>query len=212
MGGVRSLHEERIPMDGPVIFAPSHFSMLDPPLISCGMRRQITFMSKRELFSVPVLGWLIRSLGAFPVSRGSGDKEAIKMAISLLNEGKALLMFPEGKRGYGKQMYPITSGILMLARKTGALVVPVGIHGTQIVLPIGKKFPKRHRMTINFGTPIDYKLMATELGESQAKTQFNLVLEASLIDLCKEMGLIILPSDKSESPVPSLSKSTQMDA
>jgi len=198
LGGVRAIHTDRIPMEGPVIFAPVHFSFLDPPLLACGSPRQITFMAKKELFDPPVFGPLIRSLGAFPISRGSGDKEAIKLAIGLLDQGRALLMFPEGTRGKGQQLSPITSGILMLARKTGAKVVPVGINGTQIVLPKGAKKPKRHRMTMSFGEPIDYRAMATAMGDSAAKAAFNQQIEASLVELCKELGLIILPAEKKQ--------------
>ena len=200
LGGLRTLHADRVPLEGPVIFAPVHFSFLDPPLVACGSPRQITFMAKKELFDAPIFGSLIRSLGAFPISRGAGDKEAIKMAMSLLEQNRAMLMFPEGTRGFGENLHPMTSGILMLVRKTGAKVVPVGINGTQIVLPKGKSKPKRHRILIAFGEPIDYKELVEKLGAAGAKAQFNLILESSLIALCEEIGLPLKASPKEEAP------------
>src|SRR5436190_18063312 len=138
-GGLRSIGEENIPKTGAVIFAPNHVSNLDPPAIACGTnKRQLAFMAKEELFKGP-FGKLIASVGAFPVRRGEGDTEAIRKTIALLEEGRAVLVFPEGTRGDGKQLGPINRGVAMLAKRTNATVLPIGVVGTHVVAPKGGK-------------------------------------------------------------------------
>ena len=159
-------------MEGPVLIAPVHFSYLDPEIVACAMPRAIFFMAKAELFKVPVLGALIRSLDAFPVRRGEGDMEAIRKAIEVLKEGRALLMFPEGTRGNGIEMGPISSGVAMLAKRSGAWILPVGIVGTQIVWPKGSKKLRRSRMTVLFGEPFRYDQIATGESEKIRKVAF----------------------------------------
>src|SRR5436190_23431548 len=95
-GGLRSVGEENIPKTGAVIFAPNHVSNLDPPAVACGTnKRQLAFMAKEELFK-GLFGKLIASVGAYPVKRGEGDTESIRRRIELLEQGRAVLVFPEG--------------------------------------------------------------------------------------------------------------------
>ncbi|HLP00184.1 MAG TPA: lysophospholipid acyltransferase family protein, partial [Fimbriimonas sp.] len=129
-GGFRSVGSENIPATGPVIFAPNHVSHCDPPAVACGCRRRMRFMAKSELFDHKLLGWLISSLGAFRVSRGESDLESIRVAMELLDQGEAILIFPEGGRGDGKQMLPMARGVAMLAKRNNAQIIPVGLIGT----------------------------------------------------------------------------------
>ncbi len=86
-------------------------------------------MSEDGLFK-GLLGWILKSVGSFPVKRGSSDKQAIQHAINLLVNGNALMMFPEGTRNNGKTLGEIQAGISLFARKSNALVVPIGISGS----------------------------------------------------------------------------------
>ncbi len=209
LGGLRVVGAQRIPKDGPLIFAPIHFSVLDPPLVAAGSDRAISFMAKIELFSPTWQGALIRSLGAFPVERGSSDSEAIRLALRLLEEGRALLLFPEGTRGDGETLGPIGAGVTMLARRTGAVVVPVGISGTQRVLPKGAKSLRRARMTLVFGEPFSYQDLVDRVGEKEAKAAFALEIQERLLALTAQAGLTLKkpPSSrglpKSDRPAPS---------
>lgn len=154
-GGVSILGTKNVPMDGPLLVAPLHVSNLDPPLVGCTCPRPLRFMAKKELFAFP-LGLLIRSLGAFPLDRESGDTAAIRLAISELKSGRAVLVFPEGTRGDGQTMGKIQGGISMLAKRSGAQVLPVGLAGTHHVWPKGQKWLKRAKMTVVFGEPFTY--------------------------------------------------------
>lgn len=192
LGPVRILNRQREPMDGPVIVAPVHMSYLDPPLVACCMKRAITFMAKEELFK-PGLGALIRSLGAFPVQRGAGDTEAIRLALKLLGDGRAVLLFPEGTRGNGVTMGPMTAGVAMLARRTGAKVYPVGINGTNKVWPRHQKWPRRHRVVVTFGEPFTYSEVVPDAKDKNGRERFNEELASRLLTLTNEAGLPLNP-------------------
>jgi len=189
-GGIKTFGAENIPLDGPILIAPNHVSHLDPPICACAQnRRQLTFMAKEELFSSKAFGWLIRSLGAFPIRRGESDMESIRNAIGLLEEGRAMLVFPEGARGDGKTLGKFNAGPAMLAKRTGAKVVPVGIVGTHLAWPSGKSKPMRHPMTVAFGIPFTYEEVASGANEKENRELFNSRLAQNIQDLCKENGL-----------------------
>lgn len=197
-GGLKSINEENVPTSGQVIVAPIHVSHLDPPATACAMpHRRLRFMAKEELFK-GIFGKVIASLGAFPVHRGEGDTEAIRKSIDMLNQGEALLVHPEGTRGDGVRMLPINKGVAMLAKRTGAPVVPVGIVGSNIVMPRGKAKRKRHRITVVFGKPFTYLEVAQGVNEKQAREEFCRVLSDRIRALCVEHGFSILPAEEAK--------------
>ncbi len=144
-------------------------------------------MAKKELFK-GFLGWFLPSVGGFPVSRGDGDTAAIRLAMSLLEQGDALLMFPEGTRGDGVHLGEIQPGVAMLAKRSGAAIVPVGIDGTQRMLPKSAKFPKRARCTMVIGDPIRYEDFA-HLPDREARTALLNTLQTRLIESARAAGL-----------------------
>lgn len=189
LGGVKGVHEERVPRQGGLIVAPLHVSHLDPPAVACGTNRRLRFMAKEELFK-GWLGKLITSLGAFPVRRGETDTESIRKAMDLINKGEAVLIFPEGTRGDTKTMGPINRGVAMLAKRTGAQVVPVGVVGTHKAWPKGSKL-KRSKIRLVYGEPFTYEQIATSSNEKENREAFALKLETEIRKLCKEQGLKI---------------------
>src|ERR1019366_3960091 len=106
------------------------------------------------LFEIPVLGSALIQLGAFPVKRGTADREAMRSAEEVLTGGHALILFPEGTRKYGPHVEPLHDGAMFIAARTGAVVVPVGIAGTDRALPDGAKFPRPVKVHVVVGTPI----------------------------------------------------------
>jgi 1-acyl-sn-glycerol-3-phosphate acyltransferase len=185
-GGFRSVASRNVPKSGPTIVAPVHLSYADPPAVACGTSRQLTFMAKEELFKGK-LGPLISSLGAFPVRRGESDTEAIRKAIAILEEGRALLVFPEGTRGDGKRLQAINRGVTMLAKRTDAVVIPVAIVGTHVLMPRGGG-RGRHRVTVAYGEGFRYSDIATG-SERENRDHFARELQARLLRLCAENGL-----------------------
>ena len=140
-----------VPAEGPVILCSNHRSYFDPPLVACYLNRQVKFMAKAELFSIPGFSWLIRTLGAFPVKRGEMSMEAMRTAIRVLKEGFVLVVFPEGTRRKNGELGEGKKGAASLALRSGAKIVPVAM--------IGDYKPFR-RMKIVYGKPIDAAAVA----------------------------------------------------
>jgi 1-acyl-sn-glycerol-3-phosphate acyltransferase len=190
MGGMRVVGKENVPMTGAVILAPIHLSYVDPPLVACACPRAISFMSREEFFGFPY-GVLLRSLNAFPLRRGESDAGAVKLALSLMDEKRCLLMFPEGTRGYGEQLGPLMSGISMLAKRSGAQIVPVGMAGPEKMWPRGTKRIRRARLTVVFGKPFTYEEVAGGADKRAGRDQFSRVLAQRMVDAAAEAGLVL---------------------
>ncbi|CAN5396139.1 lysophospholipid acyltransferase family protein [soil metagenome] len=189
-GGIRTVGLENVPREGGVILAPNHFSHLDPPALACTCRhRRVLAMGKGDLWNHRVFGWLIGEIGAYPVQRDN-ETEAVRWAVSVLEGGHTLLVFPEGTRGNGQTLGAIERGTAMLARHTGAQVVPVGIVGTQRIWPKGQSKPHfGHRVTVAYGEPFTYASTAPGANEKERRRVFSLELETRILTLCGQQGL-----------------------
>lgn len=146
---------EKIPKTGGVLIASSHQSYLDPALIGVCPSRPVAFLANAYLFKNPFFGWLIRSLNAFPIEQGKGDRAAVTAAIDRLKEGYVLTIFPEGHRSPDGELKPLERGFALVARKAGVLVVPAAIDGAFQAWPRRRKFPGIHPVHLIFGDPID---------------------------------------------------------
>ncbi len=146
-----------VPMTGPVLIVSNHVSVLDPPIVGGASPRTLCFMAKAELFAIPILGRLIRALNARPVRREGGDARALKAALRVLEEGKALLVFPEGTRGPEGTVREGKPGAGMLAVATGAAVVPAYVSGSGHALPRGRVVPRPAKVRVTFGPPLSFK-------------------------------------------------------
>ena len=161
---------EHCPVTGPVILAPNHISYLDPPASGSGLHRPVHFMAKEELFRIPLFGRLIRSLNARPVRRDGSDMRALKAALAQLEEGHALLVFPEGTRGEeGQPLREGKPGVGMLAVLSGAPVVPVYVSGSGAALPRGRALPRPARVRVTFGPPLTFKRERRSEGPREGK-------------------------------------------
>ncbi len=141
---------ENVPKDRPVVLCANHAHAMDPFLICMAFPRQVRvrIMAKKELMSIPFVGWLIRKLGAFPVDRGNGDLSAIKTSIQTIKEGAHLLVFPEGTRVEHEGEVRAHRGVVMIAMRTGAPLLPVYV---------GKRHKLFHMTHIVFGEPYEPK-------------------------------------------------------
>jgi len=146
---------QHIPGEGPVLIAPIHRSNVDFAFTLFMSRRKVFFMAKDSLFRIPMVGSLLRHLGAFPVHRGSADRESMTLAEQVLHQGHALVLFPEGTRKEGRAVAPLHDGAMFVAARTGAIVVPVGIGGSDRAMPKGAKLPRPAKVRIIVGEPID---------------------------------------------------------
>jgi 1-acyl-sn-glycerol-3-phosphate acyltransferase len=148
---------ENVPEHGPVLMVANHSSVLDPPLIGGASGRQLTYLAKAELFEVPLFSTLIRALNAKPIRREGADPSALRTARRALEEGAALLVFPEGTRGEEGVIRPAKPGAGLLAVSSGAAVVPVYVRGSGQAWPKGRRLPRPSKVTVTFGKPLRFE-------------------------------------------------------
>jgi 1-acyl-sn-glycerol-3-phosphate acyltransferase len=136
---------EHVPVTGPVILAPNHFSFMDHFFVGAFVRRRVCFMAKSQLFRPP-LQWIYTHGGVFPVRRGYQDEEAFVTAQRILERAGAIVMYCEGGRSRTGEISPKPKrGIGRLALESGVPVVPVAIHGAAKVRNWKRgQFPKVH--------------------------------------------------------------------
>ncbi len=150
----RAIGIENVPRSGAVILAPNHFSQMDHFFVGLYLRRQVRFMAKSQMFGPPVLTYVYKHGGVFPVRRGHRDEESFKTAFTILSQGGMLLVYAEGGRSRSGELGEVKPGIGRIALESGAPVVPVAIHGSAAVRRWKRfRFPK---VTVQFGEPIDF--------------------------------------------------------
>ncbi|MEQ8201810.1 MAG: lysophospholipid acyltransferase family protein [Syntrophomonadaceae bacterium] len=140
---------DNIPVSGPVIIAPNHVSNWDPIVVGVALKRPVYFMGKASLFKIPLLGFIFRKMNAFPVHKEYADRQAIRRSLQILGEGKVLGIFPQGARNKSGEARA-QSGMVMIALKSGAPIVPVACLGTGHNLPCGWCRP----LIVRAGAPI----------------------------------------------------------
>jgi len=152
--------QDNIPETGSAILVANHTSFLDPPMVAVSCKRHISFMGKAELFKVPILSTLLRSFETFPVNRNKVDLKAFRTAFGRLKQGRLLGVFPEGtRRRVGpKKMGSLEPGAAYLILKSGTPMIPVGISGTDKVIPTGKRLPRFPKVTVVIGKPVHFNI------------------------------------------------------
>ena len=163
---------EHIPRTGGVLLASTHQSYLDPILIAILLQRPVTYLASQYLFDVPVMGWLIRQVNAFPVQQGKGDRAAINTAIAALKDGRALAVYPEGHRTANGEIMQLHGGIALIARKAGVPIVPIVIDGAFAAWPRSTKLPRPHPVHLMYGEPIQTN--GKDAGQIMAELQTRL--------------------------------------
>lgn len=142
---------EKVPLEGKLIIVCNHASVYDPPLLSAGIPRPVSYMAKQELFTERFFGNLITSLGAYPVNREGFDRRAIRQAVSRLEEGWATCIFIEGTRTSDGRIYDPKLGAALISAKTQAPLLPVALCGTEKIVAKGKKLPKSVKVHLKIG-------------------------------------------------------------
>jgi 1-acyl-sn-glycerol-3-phosphate acyltransferase len=145
---------EHIPADRPFVLAPVHRSNLDFGLMGCVTKRRMRFMAKDSLWNTKALGAFVTALGAYPVSRGSADREALRRTEDCVKRGEPVVMFPEGTRRSGPVIENVFEGVAFVAARNGVPIIPVGIGGSERAMPKGAKVMRPFRIHIVVGEPI----------------------------------------------------------
>ncbi len=143
---------------GAGIIAANHVSLYDPEVVSVSCPEEVHFLAKESLFRIPILGRLIRILNSHPVSRDGSDAATFRLILRLLQEGKKVILFPEGSRSDDGRIQPLEKGLPFLVQKAKCSIYPVYVSGAFEAWPRSRKFPKlRGRMTCSFGPPIEWE-------------------------------------------------------
>ncbi len=175
--GIKRSGVKNLPRDGGIIICSNHRSNYDPVIIGGALPRQLKFMAKSELFKIPFLSGLVRLFGAFPVSRGKSDAQAIKKAIGFVEKDYALLMFPEGHRQKnGDMLQNFKSGAALCAYKAHSSIIPVAIVSKGEVRPFKRNF-------VIIGRPLKYE----ELGFTDGNTENLRAVSTLLQDKVSEL-------------------------
>ncbi|MFY9720555.1 MAG: lysophospholipid acyltransferase family protein [Candidatus Cybelea sp.] len=167
-----------VPAHGALIVACNHLSYLDPPIMGSFCPRRISYMAKRELFEMPILGTVIRGLGAYAVDRQGSATAAIRRSLKVLEAGEAIGIFPEGTRNPDGEVQPQT-GVALLASLAQAPVVPACIMGSDRAWQL-------HRIEVAFGAPLSLEPGRKATREDLAK--FTSEIMTAIEDLAGSIG------------------------
>jgi 1-acyl-sn-glycerol-3-phosphate acyltransferase len=172
---LRAIGVENVPRQGALVLAPNHFSQMDHFFAGVYLRRKIRFMAKSQMFGPPVLTYVYKHGGVFPVRRGEHDEEAFKTAYELIDQGEMLLVYAEGGRSRSRELGEPKPGIGRIALQSGAPIVPVAIHGSARVRGWKRlQFPK---VTVQFGTPITFAVEPAPSRERQLQAATEVFAE-----------------------------------
>jgi 1-acyl-sn-glycerol-3-phosphate acyltransferase len=146
--------KENVPRAGAYVIAPVHRSNIDTLLSGCLTHRRIRFMGKDSLWKYRWSGALFGSLGAFPVHRGTPDREALRRCEDAVRGGEPVVLFPEGTRQSGPTVHPLFAGAAFVAARAGVPILPVGIGGSEWAMRKGSKFVAPVKVVIVVGQVI----------------------------------------------------------
>ncbi|MBS1708516.1 MAG: 1-acyl-sn-glycerol-3-phosphate acyltransferase [Armatimonadetes bacterium] len=139
---IRVVSARRVPREGALLVLSNHISNVDPVAVQWSCPRVVHFMARKSLFDMAGIGPFMRWWRAFPVVQTSADTGALKTALALLAQGRCVALFPEGQLSPDGRLIELQPGVALLARKSGAPVVCVGLRGTDGVMPCPTQTPR----------------------------------------------------------------------
>ena len=161
--GWRVCNPERVPLAGPVILASNHASFIDPPLVGAGVKREINYLARENLFRFPILGWILHQWQVVPVDREGGGAKGLKAILDRLLDGGAIILFPEGTRTRDGRLQPARSGIGLTVIKSNAPVVPARVFGTFEAYSRQMRLPRPfHTVVVKYGQPMNFEQLRAE--------------------------------------------------
>ncbi len=155
LGPLRRSGANRVPKKGGVLILANHLADIDPIVVQLASKRPIYFMAKSELFEMKGVRYILKLCRAFPVKRGEPDRNSLKHAISLLREGQAVCVYPEGELSETGKLLPLKPGVALIIRQAEACVICLGITGSGRVMPYGTIIPRPafHTIRAQWGEP-----------------------------------------------------------
>lgn len=171
---------ENIPATGPFLVASNHLALLDSFVIPVVAPRQVRFIARADLWrGRGPIGWIKRQfftiIGTVPVERGElrSAQDSLDLALEVLRAGEGFGIYPEGTRSRDGRLYRGRSGVAWLAQRSGAPVIPVGLRGTEGILPPGARIPRRPALSIAVGEAIDFSDLDPSLSEGAQRREMT---------------------------------------
>jgi 1-acyl-sn-glycerol-3-phosphate acyltransferase len=151
--GVKGRH--RLPGSGGFLLAANHFSFADPLILGAVLKRRLWFVMAEDQFEKPIVKTFSRLMDVVPVRAGAAFRLGpIRKCLTLLKQGRAVAIFPEGQRSKTGGLLPAMPGLGVMASRSGAAVVPAAIVGTREAYPAGRRFPRPGKVRIYLGEPL----------------------------------------------------------
>jgi 1-acyl-sn-glycerol-3-phosphate acyltransferase len=179
---------ENVPLSGGVILASNHASFLDPPLVGCGLNRDINYLARESLFRFPGIGALLRSWNAVPVDRDGGGAAGLREILNRLLAGGGIILFPEGTRTRDGKLQPARSGIGLTVIKSVVPVVPVRTFGTFEAYGRNQKFPRPVCVAVKYGRPMQFETLRAEAktcNKARLKMIYQQVADVIMAEIAK---------------------------
>ncbi|MBI4299215.1 MAG: 1-acyl-sn-glycerol-3-phosphate acyltransferase [Chloroflexi bacterium] len=167
---------ESVPPRGPLIVVANHQSNIDPPLLGASIPRRLFFLAKEGIFVNPVISAFLSNYGAFPLKRDGTDIQAFRWALRMLSRNEAIAFFPEGTRSPGRMREAIP-GIALLAIRSQATLLPVGITGTERMGPLWRVAFPTGKITVRIGEPFSLPAIEGRLERSQLEALTKMVMQ-----------------------------------
>jgi 1-acyl-sn-glycerol-3-phosphate acyltransferase len=197
--------QECVPPKGPLIIVANHQSNMDPPLLAVSIPRRLNFMAKRGLFHDPVASTFLKAYGAFPLNQSGSDLAAIQRSIRMLSQDGALTIFPEGTRSPGAMKRAIP-GIALIALRSGAPILPVGITGTEVIGPPWQIVIPKGQFRVRIGQPFTVPHLEGAVVRDHLESITTMIMERVAAMLPKSYRGVYDPQ-----PNGTLSEATQED-
>lgn len=184
-GRLEVIGEENVPPHGPVILACNHLAFTDPPLLVAAIPRPLHFLGKRELFGNPIGRFLMHGFHVYPYDRSTASTETMRTLLALLEQDRAVALFPEGTRSSSHSLQEAQLGIVYLALKSQAPILPVGVTGTQNLRGWRMPFPLC-RLTANVGPPFTLPVLEGRTPRPVMQGMLRMIMERVAMQLPPE--------------------------
>ncbi len=195
---------EHVPAQGGVLIAANHASYVDIPFVGASIRRRMWYLGRQDLF-LPVLRPVLQWLGWIPIRQDRLDRDGFGKAIRLIQEGKVVVIYPEGTRTPDGALRRGKPGVGMIVAETGCKVVPAYLAGTREALPTGARWVSLHPISVTFGAPIDF----TDAAPRSSGKEFYQHVSRAVMAKIAELGQVAPPVNPAERRTAALSRKAE---
>ena len=200
----RVVGREYIPAQGGVLIAANHASYIDIPFVGASIRRRMWYLGRQDLF-LPVLRPILQWLGWIPIRQDRLDRDGFGKAIRLIQEGKIVVIYPEGTRTPDGALRRGKPGVGVIVAETGCAVIPAYLAGTREALPAGARWISLHPIRVTFGAPIDF----TDAAQHSSGKEFYRHVSRTVMGRIADLGQVAHPADPGERRTAALSRKAE---